>query len=206
MWATCPLWHTPHQNVREIISRIWDGYDIAHTPKSKDERYALFAYLIDVFYTKQNTWINECLNTAYIPWMNREDYISTLHEKFRFQIEKVIITETLNGNWEKILSGMITMFYILRAIFHARENISQEECLKICRLWMREVSIESFNYNSSKWHRQWYQGFVERLLSGQVYEKWEYELNCPALYTKWWNEFLESVISSVYQHFPQSKK
>ena len=207
MWETCPFWHnwTPHQDVRRRIYEIWSDYDITHTPNSVQERYALLAHLIDNFYNERRTWIYECLDSSYISLMTREDYISALDKAFRHFIERVVIQETQNGNWEKVLNGLITMLYILRAIFHARENISEQDCLKLCRSWMRNLSLKRFNFCGNNWARQWYQAFVEWLLSpGNIdHEKWDEELYCPALYTTWWNALLNDIVKAVYKHFPE---
>jgi hypothetical protein len=174
------------------------------SPLSKEERYAYYAYLIDLLYSKRGILIKQYLDGLYMPNISVEKYLAKVARALHALIENVTSNEIPSYGWLEVSSWIGTMITIIQSIFQHDPKIEKTECLQLCRELMRELLGSEFPPSWSENIREAYQGFIASLIKNGVSEcKEANKLYCPALYTKWWNALLNDIVEAVYKHFPE---
>ncbi len=208
MTDKCPYHQTKNQAVWWLIREIKKTDSIRPDGIKSHGRvweYALFAVKIEQFYEENHELLSKALNNLYEASDSRDDYLQKIRRHIGTIIELREFPKDFDLSLISINNWIGTMIFVLRWIFEHVPEITQEECLKLCRKWMKELDVTEFPHSRSTSTKELYSIFVKEVLNNTVQKDKEDKLSCPALYTLWWNKFLEMIIQTIFEKFPSKE-
>ena len=183
-------WKSIAAEVQQIIKCLkdWSLSREKLDTKNKIHSYALFAVKIEEFYEKHKWTLPERFSWIFEANYTRENYLAKIRNHLWDMITHWEFMIDFGLIWISINNGIWTMVFMLIGLFEKMPNISQEECKKICREWMKELDINEFPASRQQSTRENYRNLIHTIIEQGTSKHHEWKLYCPAIYTKWWND------------------
>ncbi len=205
----CPInhgewWKSIAAEIQQVIKSLkdWSFSRENIDTKNKIHSYALFAVKIEEFYEKHKWTLQKRFSWIFEENDTREEYLAKIRNHLWVIITHWEFLIDLDPIWIHINNGIWTMILVLMGLFEKIPNISQEDCKKICREWMRELDIKDFPVSRKQSTIKNYKNLIRTIIEQGTSKHYEWKLYCPAIYTKWWNDLVNVIVDAVFDKFP----